>query len=187
MFKLDIEKEEIKHKKTLSHYLEKIHRSTGYHNKEVAEILDMDKSYYNKIRLQQISPLTNSIVILKKFASLNNMSVIDFIAQIEEIPSEIKENDWVSTLRQVMTDMGPILRRSLIHQRLSTLVKSNHDYSETILKCFVSTVMLMDLHKNPKWLDTCVDMISKIHSNLNLEKNDDLINLLARVKIKNKD
>ena len=50
---------------TLSQYLEKFHLATGYQNKEVAELLNMDKSYYNKIRLKKFSPISNSISILK--------------------------------------------------------------------------------------------------------------------------
>ena len=79
MDEVKLNKDEEKYIRTLSQYLEKFHLATGYQNKEVAELLNMDKSYYNKIRLKKFSPISNSISILKKFASLNDNDIIAFI------------------------------------------------------------------------------------------------------------
>jgi transcriptional regulator with XRE-family HTH domain len=183
MFKLDIEKEEKKHKRTLSHYLEKIHHATGYQNKEVAEKLGLDKSYYSKVRLQQIDPLTTSIATLKRYASLNKMNIIDFIAEIEEIPIEIKEKDWVRVLVNAMNTVGPILRRELIHKRINAILENTEeDCMETLLKSFLNLCLMFDLLKYPKWFSLCSDFIMQIHQNLELEESKDLNNLIARIK-----
>ncbi len=184
MFEIDTEKEEKKHKKTLSHFLEKFHKSSELQNKEVAEKLGLDKSYYNKVRLQQIAPLTNSIITLKRFASLNDMSLIDFIAEIEEIPKTTKEEPWVVIMKQVMSDLGPTLRRSLIYDRLGEILKKDKDYTDNLLKCFLYTSMLIDLIKHKNWFNICTNLISEIHQSLGLEKNDaDLKNLIERIKL----
>ena len=129
-----LELEEEKHKETLNHYLEKIHDSTKYQNKDVAEILDLDKGTYSKIRQGQIAPLTNSIITLKKYAYLNDMNILDFIAHIEKIPVEIKDNDWLSSLSNIMLELGDIVRRELIHKRISEFLKHEPEYLEKFRK-----------------------------------------------------
>ncbi len=184
MFEIDEEKEEKKHKRTLSHYLNKYHNTTNSQNKDVAEKLGLDKSYYNKVRLEQIAPLTNSIIALKRFASLNNMNIIDFIAEIDEIPKNLKEEDWSIVIKQIMSDLGPILRRSLIHRRLSKILKKNKDFTDSLLKCFLYTCMLIDLVKYENWFNLCANTISQIHNNLEIDENDsDLKHLIERVKL----
>lgn len=184
MFKIDFEKEENKHKRTLSHFLEKFHASSGFQNKDVAEKLGLDKSYYSKVRLQQISPITNSIVTLKRFASLNNMSLINFISQIEEIPTSTKDKDWLVVLEKIMTDLGPHLRRALIHNRLNDILKNDKNYVENLLKCFLYTAIFIDLIKHSKWFDLCSDFILKIYNNIDINKSEDIKNIISRVKSK---
>lgn len=184
VFEIDIEKEEKKHKRTLSHFLAKFHEATGDQNKDVAEKLGLDKSYYNKVRLEQIAPLTNSIITLKRFASLNQMNLLDFIAEIEEMPKNIKEDEWASVIKQIMSDLGPTLRRAFIHNRLSKMLRKDKDYTDVLMKCFVYISMLIDLTKHEKWFNICTSVISQIHYNLGLEKSDeDLKNLIERIKL----
>jgi transcriptional regulator with XRE-family HTH domain len=180
-------KDEEKHIRTLSLYLEKFHLATGYQNKEVAELLNMDKSYYNKIRLKKFSPISNSISILKKFASLNNISILQFICEIEEIKLEsdlvnMKEQEWQFILNRAFIEVGPILRKILILDRVKKILDSEEKYIESLLKNFVLLAVIIDISKDEKWFNLILDHILNIHHNLEVEKDQDIMIIIDRIK-----
>ncbi len=187
MDEVKLNKEEERHIRTLSLYLEKFHVVTGYQNKEVAELLNMDKSYYNKIRLKKFSPISNSISILKKFASLNNLSLIQFISEIEEIKLDnefidMKEQEWQSIVNKAFSGVGPILRKILIHDRIRIILENDEKYVESLLKNFVLLAIIIDISKNEKWFNLILDLILNIHHNLEVEKDYDIKLLIDRIK-----
>ncbi|BBH54707.1 hypothetical protein [Fluviispira sanaruensis] len=182
--------EEEKHMRTLAHYLEKYHNDTGYNNKEVSDILKIDRSYYNKIRLQKASPLTNGIIILKKFAALTNENLFNFLYEIEETSPESKDKDkqWLEIVKKILLEGGPVLRRALIHKRLKNFINKNDQKSRiTIIKIFTITALLLDISKSEEWIDIYLKTTLRLHEDLNLEKENDIKDLLSFVNfIKNK-
>ncbi|RDB36578.1 hypothetical protein [Spirobacillus cienkowskii] len=180
-------KDEDRHIRNLSQYLEKFHLATGFQNKEVAELLKMDKSYYNKIRLKKFSPISNSISILKKFASLNNKSIIQFIAEIEEIELDqnildLNDEDWQYIIKKVFIDVGPVVRKLLIQDRIKDILDNDEKYIETLVKNFVLLLLIIDISKNEKWLNVILDLILNIHYNLEGEMPEDMNVLVQRIK-----
>nr|BFD33499.1 hypothetical protein GTC16762_31180 [Pigmentibacter ruber] len=190
MTEINIKEEEEKHTKALSHYLEKYHNKTGYSNREVSMILDIDRSYYNKIRLQKITPLTSGIIMLKKFAALTNESVFNFLYEMEGVPKEIKDKDnqWLDILKKLFVECGPILRRALIHKRIKSILnESKENNKEKITKIFTLVTILIDLAHFDEWLDLIYQLCLKLHTDLNLEKEPDLKDLIKFIEvIKNK-
>ncbi|WP_186646537.1 hypothetical protein [Fluviispira vulneris] len=190
MLTINEKEEEAKHLRTLGHYLEKFHNSTGYSNKDVADILKLDRSYYNKIRLKKYSPLTASIINIKKFASLTNENIFNFLYQIEEIPSETKEKDnqWIDILKKTFLESGPILRRALIHKRIKNILNKDDKISkEKTTKIFTLTALLIDISESEDWLSIIYQFVLKIHEQMNLEKESDLKELIRFIEIiKNK-
>ncbi len=184
-------KEEEKHIRTLSHYLEKYHNNTGHSNKKVAEILNIDRSYYNKIRLKQVSPLTNGIVTLKKFASLTDEDLTNFLYEIEEIQpdNKDKDNQWISILKSVFIETGPIIRRALIHKRLKNLLsKNDRKTQDKMTIIFTLTILLIDIADSKELLEAYYQLVLKFHDKLNIEKENDLKDLIQFVDIiKNRD
>ncbi len=186
MIDIDELQEEEKHIRTLSHYLEKYHNSTGFSNKKVSEILNIDRSYYNKIRLKQISPITNGIITLKKFASLTNEDLTNFIHEIEETQNEIKDKDnqWLNILKMVFLEAGPAIRRALIHKRLKNILinKDRKSYDKLVM-IFTLTILTLDLSDSKEFFEALYDLILKFHDRLDLEKENDLKDLIQLVDI----
>lgn len=179
--------DEERHIRTLSLYLEKFHLATGYQNKEVAELLNMDKSYYNKIRLKKFSPISNSISILKKFASLNNKNLIQFISEIEEIKLDndhldMSGQDWQFIIKKVFSDMGPVLRKILIHDRIKKILENEEKYVDILLKNFVLLSVIIDISKDDKWFNVVLDLILNVYHNLEGKKDNDIRLLIERIK-----
>ncbi len=188
---INVSKEEEKYIRTLSHYLEKYHNNTGFSNKKVAEILNIDRSYYNKIRLKQISPLTNGIIALKKFASLTNEDLINFLYEIEEIQPNNKDNDiqWLNILKSVFIEAGPIIRRALIHKRLKILIsKNDRKAQDKLITILTLTILLVDLADYKELLEAYYQLALKFHDKLILDKENDLKDLIQLIDIiKNRD
>ena len=187
MDEVKLNKDEEKHIRTLSLYLEKFHLATGFQNKEVAELLNMDKSYYNKIRLKKFSPISNSISILKKFSSLNNKSLIQFIAEIEEIQLEkeyidLNNQEWQYIIEKAFSDVGPVLRKILIHDRIKKILDNDEKYVESLLKNFVLLSLIIDISKSDKWFNVILDLILNIHQNIEGEKDYEIKILIDRLK-----
>ncbi|APJ03150.1 hypothetical protein [Silvanigrella aquatica] len=187
MDEVKLNKDEEKHIRTLSQYLEKFHVATGFQNKEVAELLNMDKSYYNKIRLKKFSPISNSIAILKKFAFLNNQSLIKFISEIEEMKphsdlQEIEEQEWEVIIKKAFADMGPVLRKVLVQERIKKILDNDEKCIELLIKNFVLLSMIIDISENDKWFRVILDLILNIHKNLEGEIDLDLKMLIERMK-----
>ena len=185
MDEVKLNKDEEKHIRTLSLYLEKFHLATGYQNKEVAELLNMDKSYYNKIRLKKFSPISNSISILKKFASLNDKDLIQFISEIEELNSEsnsLSGNDWELVLKKVFIDAGPILRKILIEDRLKRIIENNDTSADSLIKSFILLSLIIDISKNDKWFNVILDFISNVHYNLEGVKDNEISYLIDKLR-----
>ncbi|KAB8031845.1 hypothetical protein [Fluviispira multicolorata] len=182
MDEVKINTDEQKHIRTLSHYLEKIHTATGYQNKEVAELLGMDKSYYNKIRLKKFSPLTNSITTLRKFASLNNQSLIHFLAEIEEISLEAKDKEWMIVAEKAFTDVGPILRRALLINRIKPIIDKDDEQIDILIKNFLLLCLIIDISKKEKWFKIVFELILKIYQNIDDEKDNDIRILIERIR-----
>ncbi|KAB8039658.1 hypothetical protein GCL60_05195 [Silvanigrella paludirubra] len=180
-------KDEEKHIRTLSLYLEKFHLATGYQNKEVAELLNMDKSYYNKIRLKKFSPISNSISILKKFASLNDNDLIKFISEIEELNFENNSlnnqgYDWEVILKKVFIDAGPILRKILIEDRLRKVIEKNDSSIDSIIKSFILLCLIIDISKDEKWFNVILDFILNVHYNLEGVKDSEISHLIDKLR-----
>lgn len=187
MDEVKLNKDEEKYIRTLSQYLEKFHLATGYQNKEVAELLNMDKSYYNKIRLKKFSPISNSISILKKFASLNDNDLIAFISEIEELNIDknmvfLEENGWEFVLKKIFIEAGPLMRKILIQDRLKQFMESESIEIEKLLKCFIILALVIDISKNERWLNSIMDFVLNIHHNLEEIKNDEINELLNKFK-----
>lgn len=187
MDEVKLNKDEEKYIRTLSQYLEKFHLATGYQNKEVAELLNMDKSYYNKIRLKKFSPISNSISILKKFASLNDNDIIAFISEIEELNIDknlysLEGNNWEFILKKIFTETGPLIRKILIHDRLKNLIESEKIDIEKIMKCFIILALVIDISKDEKWLNSIMDFVLNIHQNLEEIGNSDITEVLNKMK-----
>ncbi|MGY3803858.1 hypothetical protein ACWNT8_07350 [Pigmentibacter ruber] len=187
MDEVKLNKDDEKYIRTLSQYLEKFHLTTGYQNKEVAELLNMDKSYYNKIRLKKFSPISNSISILKKFASLNDNDLISFISEIEELNIDknffsLDGNDWEFTLKKVFLQCGPLIRKILIEDRLKPIIEENETSIEKLIKCFIILSLVLDISKNEKWLNSIMEFVLNIHHNIEEEQINDINELLNKMK-----
>ena len=187
MEEVKLNKDEEKHIRTLSLYLEKFHLATGYQNKEVAELLNMDKSYYNKIKLKKFSPISNSISILKKFASLNSKSLIQFISEIEEINTDDieysgKEQEWEVIIKKVFSDLGPIIRKKIIIDKTKKLLQNDKNYIEILQKNFTVLSLIIDISENEKWFNTILDIVLSIHSNLGYELDTEANLLIKKIK-----
>lgn len=186
MTEINIKEEEEKHNKALSHYLEKFHNKTGYSNREVSDLLNMDRSYYNKIRLQKIAPLTSGIIMLKKFAYLNNESVFNFLYEIEGVSKDNKDKDnqWLEILKKLFVEGGPVLRRALIHKRIKNFLSENKENNkDKITKILTLLAILIDLSSSDEWLDLIYELCLKLHNNFNFEKEQDIKDLIKFVEI----
>lgn len=94
----------------------------------------------------------------------------------------------VRYFKKRFSENGPILRRVLIHKRIKNIVDNNDKLQkEKLYKVFILAALVIDIAQSEECLESLFQLISKVHEQMNIVKEQDLDDLIARIQFnKNK-